>query len=383
MKNHEMEFYNLDGDHDTVYHKAFKVISDVFEIHLNMMSLEVNVRKHGDKNWQILNLDSLLIMLRTQKISISDKDFGVLIRSSFVKKYNPIIEYFESLPEWDEINHIKNLCSFIKTDDNEEFEYQLEKWLTRAVKAVFTSDYSNKHCFVLTSQEQHIGKSSFFRYLTPNSLKDYFTESLNTDKDSRIKLAMNFIINLDELAQHNKKTLDSFKSMMSLNDITDRLPYGKKQERLKRMASFTGSTNKTEFLIDETGNVRWIVFEVESIDFKYSKEVDINKVWAQAYFNAHKRKNYNPELSGKDIKRNELRNQKYSFWSKEKELIYKYFKPSENKEDFMTATDVILELQNLGINMNLSKVRTGKALTSLQFNNARHEGVRGYYVTRK
>ena len=42
-----------------------------------------------------------------------------------------------------------------------------------------------------------------------------------------------------------------------------------------------------------------------SFDFEYSKEIDMDKVWAQAYFNAFERKNYNPELTTTDIAENE------------------------------------------------------------------------------
>ena len=41
--------------------------------------------------------------------------------------------------------------------------------------------------------------------------------------------------------------------------------------------------NMTEFLSDPTGNVRWIHFEINRIEWNYSKEVDIDTVWAQAY----------------------------------------------------------------------------------------------------
>ncbi len=58
-----------------------------------------------------------------------------------------------------------------------------------------------------------------------------------------------------------------------------------------------------------------------SFDFEYSKEIDMDKVWAQAYYNAFERKNYNPELTASDIVENEKRNEKYAQVSMEQELI--------------------------------------------------------------
>jgi hypothetical protein len=72
---------------------------------------------------------------------------------------------------------------------------------------------------------------------------------------------------------------------------------------------------------DETGSVRWQIFEVLEIDFNYSKEININQVWAQAYFNAFERKNYNPELTAEDIQENEKRNEKYKQVSLEQKLF--------------------------------------------------------------
>lgn len=46
-------------------------------------------------------------------------------------------------------------------------------------------------------------------------------------------------------------------------------------------SSFIGSTSRATFLNDETGSVRWLCFELMGkIDFVYSKNVDIDKVWA-------------------------------------------------------------------------------------------------------
>jgi hypothetical protein len=62
------------------------------------------------------------------------------------------------------------------------------------------------------------------------------------------------------------------------------------------------------------------------IDFNYSKEININQVWAQLIWNAFERQNYNPELTAEDIQENEKRNEKY----KQVSLEQKLFSPFEN-----------------------------------------------------
>ena len=72
----------------------------------------------------------------------------------------------------------------------------------------------------------------------------------------------------------------------------------------------------------------------------------MDKVWAQAYYNAFERKNYNPELTTADIAENEKRNEKYAQVSMEQELISAHFEKSEKMEEFLTATDIMLAMNN-------------------------------------
>ena len=132
-----------------------------------------------------------------------------------------------------------------------------------------------------------------------------------------------------------------------------------------------GSTNMSSFLNDETGSVRWLCFELmDQIDFAYSKEVDIKDVWTQAYHLAYKVKDFNPELTIRDIQENEERNKKYTSLTTEQELIAKYYETSTEMEDFVTASDVMVSLSCL--NVRLNKVNVGKAFTGFNFQRVKH-----------
>jgi hypothetical protein len=137
-------------------------------------------------------------------------------------------------------------------------------------------------------------------------------------------------------------------------------------------------------LTDETGSVRWQIFEVLEIDFNYYKEIKMDKVWAQAYYNAFERKNYNPELTVEDLIENEKRNEKFKQVSLEQEIIISHFEKSENQNDFLTATDIMLAMNNaLGVRMN--NIKIGKALTALNFERIKHpkKQVYGYLIKKK
>src|SRR5690606_21919700 len=132
-----------------------------------------------------------------------------------------------------------------------------------------------------------------------------------------------------------------------------------------------GSTNMTSFLNDETGSVRWLCFELTGkIDFSYSKEVDINKVWSQAYHYARHDSSFNPELTIEDIIENEERNMKYTKLTTEQELIAKYYEKSNDMKDFVTASDINVALSSL--NLKLNHINIGKALSGFNFQRVKH-----------
>ncbi|WP_229797201.1 virulence-associated E family protein, partial [Arenibacter certesii] len=180
-----------------------------------------------------------------------------------------------------------------------------------------------------------------------------------------------FLYNLDELAVLTKKDVNALKAFFSKTFINERLPYDRKNTTLPRICSFLGSTNMSSFLNDETGSVRWLCFELmDKIDFSYSKEVKIKNVWIQAYHLTYHDPDFNPELTLTDIRENEVRNKKYTKLTTEEELISKYYKKSNDMNDFVTASDVLVKLSILKVRLN--QVNLGRALSGFNFQRVKH-----------
>lgn len=171
---------------------------------------------------------------------------------------------------------------------------------------------------------------------------------------------------------------------MSKDQINERLPYDRKSTILPRRATFVGSTNNMEFLNDETGSVRWLCFEIISIDWNYSKEIDIDQVWAEAY-HLYKTE-FNAELTKEEIQQSEERNRVFQVLTVERELIVKLFDfdSDKHKENFKTATDVTIEILNLSNGIRVNYIQVGKALNSLKCPQGRdaHQN-RGYFLKQK
>ena len=376
--------YQTDTVSKTIFDRTLKYLNSKYSLRFNTISLEFEIKRSLDKKWSSLNLSSLYIELIQSGIDIPMNKLEILVRSHLINQYNPISEYFESLEEWDGDDHIKNLCSYVKTNDDKAFLYHMEKWFTRAVLCALEKEKINKHCLVLANTIQNSGKSTYLRFFIPRKLMNYLSEDIGLDKDSRIKLCKNLIINLDELSVLAKADINSLKAFISKTHINERLPYARKSEYLERICSFVGSTNKTDFLTDESGSVRWIIFEVtEKINFNYSLEIDIDKVWAQAYFNAYKREGFNPELTLADISENEKRNERFTQMTLEQEMVNKFYEPSDNLEEFKTATEVMMDLSTQGIRLNHLKI--GRALSSFRFPRVKHpqRQIYGYLIRLK
>lgn len=385
MEKNIQELYYSSTVSNTIFDKITKYINTKYRIRFNLISLDYEINLIDQSSWESLNLYSLLIELNKNGIEVNYNKLEIFIKSNLIERYNPIREFFLELPQWDtKVDYIENLASYVTTNDNNAFAYHLKKWLARAVICAMEKDKINKHCLVLANGDQHSGKSTYVQNLIPKKLSSYIAEDIGMDKDSRIKMCKNLIINLEELSVIGRTEVNFLKSLISKVFINERLPYERRAENLPRICSFIGSTNMVDFLTDETGSVRWIIFDVIGrIDFNYSKKVDIDKVWSQAYYLAYLDKQFEPELTQQDIIENELRNERYTSLTIEQEMVVKYFEKSDDLDYFNTPTDIMTKLLPLGL--KLSREKIGKALSGYRFKRIKHpkKQVYGYLAQPK
>ncbi|HEV8506006.1 MAG TPA: VapE domain-containing protein [Chitinophagaceae bacterium] len=369
-----------------------KYIGDKYDIRFNEVSTKIESRIKGTSDmYKELNENSLSRELTHANINISLPKLASLMLSDFVPSYNPVKEYFEGMVLWDsakEPDFISKLVTYIPAKDKERFAKHFLKMLVRCVACAINDKVFNKQVFVLVHSMQNSGKSTFCRWLCPPSLSNYITENINTDRDSLIALATNFLINMDELATLSKSDINGLKSFLSKDRINVRLFFGKKTTIMPRRANFLGSTNKDEFLTDETGSVRWLCFELTGmINFDYKKDIDINNVWRQAY--TLYLEGFEYQLTPEDIKENERANEGFHLTSMEMQLAQKYYAPSSKAENgiFFTATDILLKLQDRhpGIKLNVQMI--GKVMKLLGFEQVSQYlggetkySVKGYYT---
>ncbi|AXE17890.1 hypothetical protein DR864_09180 [Runella rosea] len=347
------------------------------EIRINVITNTVEARPKGRKEpFAPINQADLSYNIMKAGYTRFDSELKAILGSSIIPKYDPFKEYFESLSKWDnsQPDYIQQLSTFVKTDDQKWFEAMFKKMLVRVVAQALGSNQFNKHCFTFVGK-QHDGKTSFFDFLVPDKLKPYYKKGydFHGGRQSKFSLVQNFLINLDELAQFDKKDLNNeFKSTLSESGVKYAPLFSGIEVLFPRRASFVASTNNSEFLTDETGSVRWIIFNVLNINHDNGGkdgycQIDINNVWAQAY--ALLKGGFKGELSHDDINQTELINRMFMRVTSEMNLITKHFKSAEKsdpKANFYQCVDISEYFRNKGYG-KVHEVQVGKALGSLKW----------------
>lgn len=348
----------------SIFDQVESYLQSKYLIRFNEIALNYEYATINSNFWKELNLDQLYIELEREDIRFSFDKLLIYLRGT-TEKYDPIENYFHNeLGKWDGEDYIDQLAKKIKLNSSQDFfETQFKKFLVRTVLCACEKKKINKHAIILFSLKQNIGKSTFLRYLVPAQLANYYAENISNDKDSIIKVATNFLINLDEMQNFMSSDLEFVKALVSKEMINERLPYGKKSERIMRRASFVGSTNKPNLLKDNT-NVRWLIFDLDSIDFSYT-EIEIDKVWAQAFHLAYKSPDFQSSLSAEELAYNEINNKKFRAFTREEEEILGFLEESANEEDFLTVTEICFALRKVYVYKN--PVTLGKLLNNIGF----------------
>ena len=209
-------------------------------------------------------------------------------------RYNPVLDLIKSV-KWDGKNYIGQIYDIFRIPANtEEGLYSrifIQKWLMQCVCGLFNSidnPFSLDLVLVFIGR-QGIGKTRFFEKLALKS--SLFGEGIcidPRDKDSIIQATSKWISELGEIGSTMKKDMDRVKAFITKSTDEYRTPYGKASLHYPRITSFVGTVNDTEYLIDQTGNRRFLTVQLPPdlvIDYETQiKPFNALQLWAQVYW---------------------------------------------------------------------------------------------------
>jgi predicted P-loop ATPase len=370
-----------------------------YDYRVDVVSNQLERKAKKATEWELVNLCDVELELYDYGLKGFKDALRALFGSKTIPKYDPFEVYFQNLPAWNNTlpDYIEQLASYVKTEDSLWWKAMFKKWLVRCVGQAVGAIAFNKQCLTLVGK-QNDGKTTFLDFLIPFALKNYVKKGFDFgSKEGKFSLVQNFMVNLDELASFDKKELNNeFKTVLSEGIVKYRPLFQNVETAFQRRASFVASTNQYEFLTDETGNVRWLPFIVKEIKHDnggsngYMAQVDINKVWSQAYA-LLKDSAFKPDMTNEEIKTLELSNRKFLRTTTEMEIISKYFEPAEKGEqgaEFYTAADIEQSLRTK-VSLKLYRNQIGKALQIMGFpqvsnyNTQKKYTEKGYYIRQK
>ena len=265
------------------YRFRFNVLTEeteVAEVTNNMPDTHLRYTKVDERWMNTLSMEAI-----ETGIDCWDRDIQRFVRSRRISEYHPFTAYFEQLPEWDGKDRVSALARRVSDDPvwvNGFHRWMLglsAQWMqfrpdtnnaNRANNANSANNTSsinraNSVAPLLVSSRQGLGKSTFCRLLMPDALKAYYTESydLSSPASAEAKLAAYGLINLDEFDKLSASKMPLLKNLMQASALNIRKAYKRSASALPRIASFIGTSNREDLLVDRTGSRRFLCVSLE------------------------------------------------------------------------------------------------------------------------
>lgn len=174
------------------------------------------------------------------------------------RRFNPLREYVQQLPEWDGIPRADTLLiDYLGAPDTEYTRAVTRKTLIGAVQRVLQPGCKFDTVLVLDGKPG-IGKSTLLRKLGGKWFSDSLSLADTRDKTAAEKLQGVWIMEIGEMQGTRKADVDIMKGFISRQVDEYRAAYGRVVEHHPRTCIICGTTNSTTgFLRDTTGNRRF------------------------------------------------------------------------------------------------------------------------------
>lgn len=215
-------------------------------------------------------------------LKVADRDLvaGVEIAAQ-ARPFHPVKIAVEAT-KWDGVPRLRSyLTTFLGAEDSEYTQAVGSIWLTAAIARVYEPGHKFDFVMILEGA-QGKGKSTFFSVLAG----DWFSELKSRfDDPAKIIEALqgSWIVELPELSQFKRSTLEEIKAFASSSHDKARLAFARRVVVAPRQCVMGGTTNKNVYLQDPTGGRRWwpIACNVDRIDLAELRRA-VPQLWAEA-----------------------------------------------------------------------------------------------------
>lgn len=192
---------------------------------------------------------------------------------------SPVRHFLEGLA-WDGFPRVQNwlshYCGAARSDLTDKVG---RAWLVSAVARALKPG-CKADCALVLEGKQGAGKSSILRALAGD---DWFHDGLSDmhGKDASAALRGKWIIELPELSAMRRSDTEAVKAFLSRTEERYRPAYGRTEVIEPRRCVFAGTTNRNDYLTDDTGGRRFWPVTVGAVKLDELTQ-DREQIWAEA-----------------------------------------------------------------------------------------------------
>ena len=377
-------------------------INGYMKFRMNMLTHQIETQLIADAytdrpeasacHWQRLTdhiENSLWCAMQHHGMAVNLNELHTLLGSDFVKEYHPLKEYLDGLPPWDgETDYIDRLAAMVHVKESPHSPLQqdksrerndlsetpvrfadiLKRWMVSMIAAALDETVVNQVILTLIGRQGSY-KTSFMQHILPPVLSEYYTTKSNSSrmtKDDLFTMTENLVINLEEIDTMPPSELNQLKAMVTQRYVDERRAYGRNKVHLPHVASFVATGNNLQFLTDDTGNRRWLPFEVEDIDSPWEADIPYEGIYSQTYA-LYQDVNFRYWFTDKEIQQLRGHVQQFEVPRPEYELLLTYYRKPVGLERgvYTTSSQIIGRFGNTSLRLSLQKV--GRAMRELGF----------------
>ena len=198
-------------------------------------------------------------------------------------KFDPLRDYFNSLPAWDKTKRIDTFLSDGMGAAKTHLIRRISRCFFLAACRRGMNPGTKVDEILILQGKQRMGKSTAAAALCPDPA--WFSSSQSNlkigDRDAVYCIQGKFIFEIAELDSFRGKSATQLKAFFSETVDRVRPVHGAYFEDLPRRTIFIGTTNEMSFLRDYTGNRRYRPVIVQKVDVKYITD-NRDQLWAEA-----------------------------------------------------------------------------------------------------
>ena len=276
---------------DDEYHKHINFVKELYgknSIRRDIITGELYIKEPmGPTEHKWSHFADIIPAIQGASFGLKDKVAGAKGKVNEVQRFShtkflPYLSRYRQeliptmlvdIPEWDGEDRLLVIANKLKDSkyDNAELYQILKEFGTRALTKALNPEIENH--FLLITGPQGIGKDYLIEALFGGF--GFFFNPVNlegTKNDICRQISESFVVNVAEFDQYKKQNVATIKEIITTNKINFDQKYKVGTQKIMNRTSFVGSSNKTDVLVDSTGNRRYRMLFLEEITIQRSKD---------------------------------------------------------------------------------------------------------------